>query len=118
METNPNAELSEDGKTLVVPEQGTWVVNRDGTITYRAELGRPIVEPTPISYSVADKSGRRLETYTTIILNQSKVAGATDTAEACEDYEENVSLYDNWSIVFVILLGSIFGLLLVRREKI
>ena len=117
MDTNPNAKLSEDQKKLIVPGEGSWTVNSDGTITYRVENESIIVDPTPISYSVADKSGHRLETNAKIILRKSVVGGVTDTIEDCEAYESNVSIYKNWNIVLVIILGSIFGFLFFRREK-
>ena len=118
METNPSAVLSEDGKRLVVPGQGTWTVNGDGTITYRVETGTEIVDPTPISYSVEVTNGERLEADATIVLNQSVVAEATDTEEDCETYEESsISLYSDWSLLLVILFGTAFGVFFFRREK-
>jgi CshA-type fibril repeat protein len=119
MEAHPDAILSDDGKSLTVPNEGTWTVNSDGTITYRAELGTDIVDPTPISYSVETTDGTRLETDTKIILSQSVIGGATETnsTEVCEDYEENVSIYSNGTILLVILLGSLFGVFLFRQER-
>jgi hypothetical protein len=119
MEAHPDAVLSDDGKTLVVPNEGTWTVNSDGTITYTAEKGTSIVNPTPISYSVANRDGQRLETDTKIVLSQSVVADATDTnsTEICEDYEDNVSIYSSGTILLVIFLGSLFGVFLFRQER-
>jgi len=119
MEAHPDAVLSDDGKTLVVPNEGTWRVNSDGTITYTAEKGTSIVNPTPISYSVETTDGQRLETDTKIVLSQSVVADATDTncTEICEDYEDNVSIYSSGTILLVILLGSLFGVFLFRQER-
>jgi len=116
MATHPDAVLSDDGKKLVVPNEGTWSVNSDGTITYRAELGVDIVDPTPISYSVETTEGKRLETDTEIVLSQSVVEEATDT-NSCESYEENVSIYNRGTMLLVILLGSLFGMFLFRKEK-
>jgi len=119
MATHPDALLSDDGKKLVVPNEGTWSVNSDGTITYRAELGAEIVNPTPISYSVETTEGKRLETDTEIVLSQSVVEEATTTADncVCDDYEENVSIYSDGTILLVILLGSLFGIFLFRKEQ-
>jgi len=119
MEAHPDAVLSADGKTLVVPNEGTWTVNSDGTITYEAEAGITPVDPTPISYSVETTDGKRLKTNTKIVLSQSVVDDATDTnsTEACEAYENNVSIYSNGVIFLVILLGSLFGGFLVRKEN-
>jgi len=119
MEAHSNAELSDDKKHLVVPTEGMWSVNSDGTITYEAESGITPVTPTPISYSVANSDGERLKTDTKIVLSQSVVAGATDTnsTEACEAYEDNVSIYSKGATLLVILLSSIFGAFLFRKER-
>jgi len=111
-EKHPNAELSEDKKRLDVPNEGTWLVNSDGTITYAAEFEN--VDPSPISYSVETIDGKRLKTDTRIVLKQSVVEDAIKT---CEDYEEKVSIYSNGAILIVILLGSLFGVFLFRKEK-
>ena len=120
METHPEAELSDDGKHLIVPNEGTWTVNNEGTITYRTELGRTIVTPTPIAYTVADSEGNRLERGTMIIVNQRVVADAidTNTTEACEAYEDNVSIYGKGIIILVILIGSLLGVFLFRKEDL
>ncbi|CAA6822264.1 MAG: internalin, putative [uncultured Sulfurovum sp.] len=119
METNPLATLSDDKKNLVVPGQGVWTVNNDGSISYRVEAGTEIVDPTPISYSVADVKGERLETDAMIILNQSVVAETSDTVEDCDPYEESsVPLDNTWSILLVIILGTIAGIIFFRRERL
>ena len=46
-------ELSEDGKELVVPGEGTWTVDPDGSITFTPEQGFT-GDPTPITYRVSD----------------------------------------------------------------
>ncbi|CAA6806722.1 MAG: Unknown protein [uncultured Sulfurovum sp.] len=49
--------LSEDGKTLTVPNEGVWSVNIDtGAITFTPEDGF-VGDPTPIAYSVEDTQG-------------------------------------------------------------
>jgi len=119
-ETHPDAVLSADGKKLVVPNEGTWIVNHDGTITYRAELGTDIVNPTPISYSVENRDGTRLQTDTQIVLSQSAVTDpVNNSTESCDcnEYEDNVSIYSNGAILLVILLGSLFGVFLFRKEQ-
>jgi CshA-type fibril repeat protein len=51
------ATLSEDGKTLTVPNEGVWRVNPDtGAITFTPASGF-VGDPTPISYSVKDTEG-------------------------------------------------------------
>jgi len=118
METNPNAKLSEDKKTLVVPAQGTWRVNKDGTITYRAESVSNIIDPTPISYSVVDKSsGKRLKTDAMIVLKQSVVAGVIKTID-CEPYRESsIPVFNNIGLGILILIITIFGLYYFSREE-
>ena len=44
------------GKTLVVPNQGTWSVAADGKVTFTPVSGFT-GDPTPIKYTVADKTG-------------------------------------------------------------
>ena len=51
------ATLSEDGRTLTVPNEGVWRVNPDtGAITFTPANGF-VGDPTPISYSVQDIEG-------------------------------------------------------------
>ena len=89
---HPDAKLSEDGKKLIVPNEGQWKVNGDGTMTYTAEKGVPLINPTPIGYKVYDKSGNELITDALVTLKQAKVAGVSDENCSCETYEEsNVS---------------------------
>ncbi|WP_226470547.1 Ig-like domain-containing protein, partial [Luteimonas panaciterrae] len=45
-----------DGKTLVVPGEGTWQVNPDGTITFTPEEDF-VGTTTPIEYTVSDTTG-------------------------------------------------------------
>uniref|UniRef100_UPI001F5A8967 Ig-like domain-containing protein n=1 Tax=Luteimonas aquatica TaxID=450364 RepID=UPI001F5A8967 len=45
-----------DGKTLVVPGEGTWTVNPDGTITFTPEPDF-IGKTKPIQYTVTDTTG-------------------------------------------------------------
>jgi uncharacterized repeat protein (TIGR01451 family) len=47
-----------DGKSLVVPGEGTWTVNANGTLTFMPEPGF-VGEVTPIQYTVADTTGLR-----------------------------------------------------------
>ena len=55
--TPQGATLSEDGRTLTVPNEGVWTVNPDtGAITFAPRNGFT-GDPTPISYSVQDTQG-------------------------------------------------------------
>ncbi|WP_408952121.1 DUF6923 family protein [Lysobacter sp. Hz 25] len=47
-----------DGKTLVVPGEGTWTVNPNGTLTFMPVPGF-VGAVTPIQYTVADTTGLR-----------------------------------------------------------
>ena len=50
--------LSEDGRTLTVPNEGVWSVNDEGIITFTAVDGFTS-SPTPIGYSVENTDGIR-----------------------------------------------------------
>jgi hypothetical protein len=119
-EQHPDATLSEDGKSLEVPGQGTWSVNGDGTITYRTEPNAPIVNPTPVGYRVFDMQGNEVDTDATIVLNQSIVAEVTtdnNDSEACDPYEESsVDAVNASALLVLILLISALGLLLFRKD--
>jgi hypothetical protein len=118
MSEHPTAVLSADGKELIVPDQGKWKVNPDGTITYTAEEGVPIVDPTPISYQVADNQGIVLAADALVTLKNTVVADATN-GEECETYEEDsVSTFNEYGLVLFGLLATFFMLFYFRREKL
>ncbi|MCI9889891.1 hypothetical protein JT358_15765 [Micrococcales bacterium 31B] len=48
--------LSPDGKTLTVPNEGTWTVNPDGSITFTPEPGFQ-GSPTPATFTAVDATG-------------------------------------------------------------
>ncbi len=50
--------LSEDGRTLTVPNEGTWSVNDEGIVTFTAVDGFTS-SPTPIGYTVENMEGIR-----------------------------------------------------------
>jgi hypothetical protein len=116
---HPDAELSKDGKELIVPNQGRWKVRTDGTIIYEAEEGSVIVDPTPILYKVFDMRGNELETDALITLYQSVVAGVTTTAtdEDCETYSENnIPVFQNLGLWLMLMMGLVSGLFFLRKE--
>ena len=116
MRLHPNASFT--GKMLIVPEQGTWQVNENGTITYRSETGVEVVDPTPISYSVVDNTGKLLNTDTTIVLHQSIVAEVSDE-EDCESYDsDSVSTFSNSGLGLLILFGTLLSMFFFRKEKL
>ena len=117
MTQHPDAKLAEDGKKLTVPNEGQWKVNGDGTITYTAEKGAPLVDPTPIGYKVYDKSGNELVSDALVTLKQTKVAGVSDENCSCETYEEsNVSVFSRVGMFFILLFSSTFGVVAIRRK--
>jgi hypothetical protein len=116
MEENPEAVLSEDGKSLIVPGEGTWTVNTDGTITYRSEAGTQSVNPAPISYSVQDTSGNLIETNTLIKITKSNIAGVNDTNETCQT-ADSVPIFTEVGLGLMVLLSTLFGIVMFRREK-
>jgi len=119
VEAHPDAALSNDGKNLVVPNEGIWSVNSDGTITYRAEEGKEIVDPTPISYSVKDNGGTALSTDAIVTLRNTVVAGVgIETAEECATYKEtSVDSFNAYGLGLLGLLATLFALYFIRKEK-
>ncbi|MBW1639964.1 tandem-95 repeat protein [Microbacterium resistens] len=67
--TDPNT--GEPTKRLVVPGEGVWVVNDDGSITFTPEEGFP-GDPTPIAYTVSDTDGN--ETGANVVVTYLPVA--------------------------------------------
>ena len=77
--TPDGSTLSEDGKTLTVPTEGVWSVNREtGAITFTPNSGF-VGDPTPITYSVQDSQGN--ETGAEVEANYPPVAN-DDTVNA------------------------------------
>ncbi len=65
----PGASISDDGKTVTIPGEGIYVLNADGTITFRPEpdfLG----DPTPVDVQGVDKQGNVITaTYTPHVID-------------------------------------------------
>lgn len=65
----PGASISDDGKTVTIPGEGIYVLNNDGTITFRPEpdfLG----DPTPVDVQGVDKQGNVITaTYTPHVID-------------------------------------------------
>jgi len=58
--TDANATDSDgdgDNDTLVVPGEGTWTVDENGTVTFTPEAGFT-GDPTPVEYTVKDNTGK------------------------------------------------------------
>jgi len=101
---------------LVVPGEGTWTVNPDGTITYRAESSSTFVEPTPIGYKVEDVNGNELVTDALITIRKAVVEGASCTV--CDDYRESsVPVFSKIGMGLLVFFSSLFGLFFFRKEQ-
>ncbi len=68
-----------DLDTLVIPDEGNWVVdNNTGKVTFTPEIGFT-ADPTPVSYTVSDRSGQTSNTATlTIDYRQSAPVAKND----------------------------------------
>ncbi|CAA6827448.1 MAG: Adenylate cyclase (EC [uncultured Sulfurovum sp.] len=103
------------GKILFVPNQGTWRVNADGSISYVAQEGVPLVEPTPIKYKVFDNAQNAYLVNGTISIQKSVVADANANAD-CQEFQ-NVPTFSSLGLGLIALLGTVFGLFFLRKEK-
>jgi CshA-type fibril repeat protein len=77
--TSPDA--TDGGKTLVVPGEGTWQVNPDGTVTFDP-LASFTGQATPVAYEVTDSHGFTVGSTITITVDPLPVANddAANTA--------------------------------------
>jgi len=86
------AVLSEDGKELVVPNQGVWrVENATGRIIFTPNQGF-VGDPTPISYTILDRAGN--ESGAEVKVNYPPVAN-DDTVNAQIGKEVIIYVTDN-----------------------
>ena len=107
----------ESGQQLVVPGEGTWWVNSDGTIGYKAQEGIEVVNPTPISYKVYDNSGNELNADNiSITLKSTAVGGVNVNVEDCQT-SDSVSSFNSYGLGLMIFIGTLFGAFLFRKEK-
>jgi len=110
---HPDAVLASDGKTLTVPNEGTWSVLKDGTISYEPLTD---VEPTPIQYEVYDNALHRVLSLATINIKKTAVAGVSMEAEESKT-SHSVPTLSKLGMGLTALLVSLFGLFLFRKEK-
>jgi CshA-type fibril repeat protein len=80
------AQLSSDGRTLVVPGEGTWTVDpATGRVTFTPAAGTAgaatPLSPTPVSYTVDDVRGKRGTATVTVAFAGSAVADAAATTQ-------------------------------------
>lgn len=69
--TSPDA--TDGGKTLVVPDEGTWTVNSDGTVTFDPlpTFTGPV---TPVAYTVNDQYGNPTNATMNLTVRETPVA--------------------------------------------
>ena len=63
------AELSDDGKMLVVNNQGMWSVNNTGMVTFTPDNGYTN-SPTPVAYHISDSCGNDSDEATITLIRQ------------------------------------------------
>ena len=65
----PGATISGDGKTVIIPGEGTYKLNNDGTITFTPEKDF-VGDPTPIEVEGEDETGNTVKgTYTPHVID-------------------------------------------------
>ncbi|TWX39973.1 tandem-95 repeat protein [Frigoribacterium sp. ACAM 257] len=80
------AQLSSDGRTLVVPGEGTWTVDpTTGRVTFTPAAGTAgdptTLTPTPVGYTVDDVRGKRGSAAITVAFAGTAVADAATTSQ-------------------------------------
>jgi len=84
------ATLSDDGRTLTVPNEGVWSVNAQGVVSFTAEDGFASA-PTPILYTVENGSGQ-VSNQATITLTQGGIALVANDDIAIADGRSTVTI--------------------------
>ncbi|MBD3790129.1 MAG: hypothetical protein IE885_07180, partial [Campylobacterales bacterium] len=105
MDQHPDAVLSDDKKSLVVPGQGEWIVNDDGTITFVPEVGFED-DPTPIEYSVKNYSGAE-SNYAKLRVTYCDSPQKSDGGDAMGTI----------SLLLMMMMTALIGLNFIRREE-
>ncbi|HEO98279.1 MAG TPA: hypothetical protein ENO02_03155, partial [Epsilonproteobacteria bacterium] len=101
----PDAQMSDDNKSLIVLGQGEWIVNSDGTVMFVPEVGFED-DPAPIEYSVKDYSGTR-----------SSVAILSVTYCDSPQRSDSGDAMSNIGMLLMALLTGLTGLYFIRREE-
>ncbi|CAA6819180.1 MAG: Unknown protein [uncultured Sulfurovum sp.] len=103
--------ISPDGeevRTLVVPGEGTWTVNEDGSITFTGESGF-VGTPTPIKYIVSDNSLVVLSDTATVTID-----GICD----CRPYETSIPAMGQLAGLAMLILTLLITMLVFKEEDI
>ncbi|ROP78619.1 CshA-type fibril repeat protein [Frigoribacterium sp. PhB107] len=75
------SQLSSDGRTLVVPGEGTWTVDATtGRVTFTPADGL-VGDPTPVTYTVDDVRGKRGSATITVAFAGTAVGDASTTSQ-------------------------------------
>ncbi len=80
---------NEVGKKLVVPNEGTWVVNDKGEVTFTPEKDFK-GDPTPIEYTAKDNAGKDVEAPAKIIVTYKDSATLKDDENLDNPIGKNV----------------------------
>ena len=71
------AELSDGGKTLVVPGQGRYEVDADGTVRF-TPVATFIGTTAPVTYGIATKAGQHVSAAFSVVVSAGSVSAADD----------------------------------------
>lgn len=101
---NPGASLSNDSKTLTIPTQGTWTVDkRTGAFTFVPEEGF-YGNPAPVAYTVANWDGVRSPqgsvavNYTGLATSPAVSTGPVDTPQESKPLAEMFPFPATWTV--------------------
>lgn len=96
-------ELSEDGKTMKVPGQGTWTVDSNGVFTFTPVTGF-VGSPAPVRYEANSTSGQKAEGTGQVAIfypdphtspaNTSAAQGVTQESDDIDDRNEGKATKD------------------------
>jgi CshA-type fibril repeat protein len=95
-------------QTYTVPNEGTWSVGEDGSITFTGEIGF-VGTPTPIQYIVDHNSVVILSDTATVSINGTCV---------CKPYEESIPAMGQLAAFIMLLLTLFTSSILLRKEQI
>lgn len=88
-----SADATDAGKTLVVPGEGTWTVQDDGTVRFVPVSGFE-GPTTPVTYSVADENGTTTTADITVIVGSGAIA-TPDATTTLQNTPVDLEVLDN-----------------------